>query len=237
MPSKVSCILATANRPDFLRQALRYYERQTWSEKELIIIDDSVSPYTGVLPRGCCYIYLDARLNLGAKLNLGIEKATGAIIQKWDDDDYYHPEFLTTTVAALEASESPNAVAFYESFLVLLSSSGKLVFSGHGWQAGATMCFYRAYWEDHRFPDAPSAVDWRFFQQHEPVRAPIKDPEKFIHVRHREGHTWTKLDNSDLDAFFQAKQAYPKALSRLISGQDQDFYNHLLKTPGAIKAG
>ena len=36
----ISCILATRNRPQFVEQALRCFEAQTYRNRELIVVDD-----------------------------------------------------------------------------------------------------------------------------------------------------------------------------------------------------
>ena len=47
MSIRVSCVLATGNRPAFTRQAIRCFLRQTRDDSELIVVDD-----IGLLPAG-----------------------------------------------------------------------------------------------------------------------------------------------------------------------------------------
>ncbi|ETW92134.1 MAG: hypothetical protein ETSY1_44980, partial [Candidatus Entotheonella factor] len=99
----VSCIMATYNHAHFLPQAIQYFLRQDYPNKELIIVDDGPSPDLVDIPQDkrIRHVKLDVWTPLGRKLNLGIEASRGQIIQKLDDDDYYHPHFLTTTITAL----------------------------------------------------------------------------------------------------------------------------------------
>jgi glycosyltransferase involved in cell wall biosynthesis len=122
----VSCILATRNRPPFLTQAIKYFLRQTYPNKELIIVDDSETSAAALVPDGAAitYIKLEVQLMLGTKLNLGIDAAAGQIIQKLDDDDYYHPEFLQTTIQALLACDPEHSIAGLDCFLVLIAATG-----------------------------------------------------------------------------------------------------------------
>src|SRR5438445_7889705 len=46
----VSCILATRTRRPFLKQAIKYFLRQTYKEKELIIIDDDQQSAAHLIP-------------------------------------------------------------------------------------------------------------------------------------------------------------------------------------------
>jgi GT2 family glycosyltransferase len=42
----VSCIMVTRNRPEFVLQSIRYFERQDYANRELIIVDDGDEPPT-----------------------------------------------------------------------------------------------------------------------------------------------------------------------------------------------
>ena len=180
--SRVSCILPTYNRHFFLKQSLRYFERQTWPDKELIVIDDSDQPYTGELPPDVRYIYLTERTKLGMKLNLGGVRATGSILQKWDDDDYYGDNFIRTTVTALHQSDRNDTVVALGNFLILLSWNGRIVSSIDGLRCGATMCMYRHYWKSHNFAPLPKAVDTAFFRTYRPSHRE-SDEHRRVHGR------------------------------------------------------
>src|ERR1700730_16722089 len=98
MTELVSCVMATSNRPSFFRQALNYFERQTYPSRELIVVDDGEVTVCDLcagqgLVRYCC---LDRHTETGTKRNIGVEQARGSIIHKVDDDDYYSPDFLAT---------------------------------------------------------------------------------------------------------------------------------------------
>jgi hypothetical protein len=69
---ELSCILATKNRPAFLRQAIRYWKAQTaCGESELIIVDDSPISCVSIVPNlpEVKYIRLEEDTCLGTKLN------------------------------------------------------------------------------------------------------------------------------------------------------------------------
>lgn len=225
----VSCILATRNRPLFLSQAIKYFLRQTYPNKELIIIDDSEASAAALVPDNAAitYIKLEAQLTLGSKLNLGIDAASGQIIQKLDDDDYYHHAFLQTTIQALLGRDPEHSIVSLDCFLVLIAATGALKFSGHGWCAGGTLCFARRSCEQRPFRDAARAVDWWFLQDHPSVRIKICNPELYILVRHQIGHLWTKVKGLDVTDFFARRLAYHKTLKDCLSTEDQEFYRRL----------
>jgi glycosyltransferase involved in cell wall biosynthesis len=135
----------------FIPQALRCFQRQSYQNAELILVDDgeqSVANLCSGLPR-VHHIRLNRPVPTGTKLNIGIERAHGDILQKLDDDDYYHPDFLKTAVSGLPTVVSEKVMVAWDCFLVLLAGDHHLRHSGHGWswKAGGSFCFYRKLWE------------------------------------------------------------------------------------------
>ena len=233
----VSCVLATYNRPHFLRQALRCFERQRYAARELIVVDDSSEPMASLVPErpNITYLRLDAPTSLGAKLNLGIARARGPIIQKLDDDDYYHPDFLTTTVQALAGHDPLRTVVGCDCFLVLIAATGELRFSGHGWCAGGTLCFHRALWERQPFRELPNAVDWWFLKDHVPERVRLQNPELYVLVRHDAGHLWVTMGKTGVSDYFRRRSPYPRTLRELLPAEDLAFYEQLRSAIGAAQ--
>src|SRR5947208_3775888 len=126
----VSCILATKDRPAFARQALRCFQRQTYPATELVVVDDGQEKVEEIFrdqPR-VRYLRMEKPTSLGRKLNLGIAQARGDILQKLDDDDFYHPDFLRHAVGALGPSSA--SIVAWGCFLVLLPGEDRLRFSG-----------------------------------------------------------------------------------------------------------
>jgi glycosyltransferase involved in cell wall biosynthesis len=198
----------------------------------LIIVDDGSESAAALIPvdERIRYCRLDTPVPLGSKLNLGIAQASGQIIQKLDDDDYYRSDFLDATVHALLGHGSERAVVGLDCFLVLIAVTGELKFSGHGWCAGGTLCFFKRLWELRRFREVPSAVDWGFLADHTPERIVLCEPELYILVRHRQGHLWTDLKGLDVTDYFAGCPAYPKTLADCVAAEDERFYRHLAST-------
>jgi GT2 family glycosyltransferase len=101
----ISCIMPTRGRPDWVRQSLRYFARQDYPERELIVIDDGADDLADILPPDprIRHLYIARPLSIGAKRNLGCEAARGALIAHWDDDDWYGPDRLSAQAAPLIA--------------------------------------------------------------------------------------------------------------------------------------
>jgi len=77
----VSVVLTTRDRPRFLPIALECYRRQTYSRRELVVVDDgeqSPAAAVDVERAGRRLLRLDSVATLGTKLNLGCEAARGA---------------------------------------------------------------------------------------------------------------------------------------------------------------
>ena len=162
--------------------------------------------------------------SLGARLNLAAEQARGTIFQKLDDDDYYHPSFLERAVAALKGE---HAIVAWDCFFVLIKGENGLRFSGHGWRAGATLTFSRRLWEQTRFRDLHSKVDWFFFKDTGADVITICASELLIVVRHGD-NTWRKLGATDVDDYFRRRPETPARLEQLVHRDDVPFYRKLM---------
>lgn len=233
----VSCVMATCDRPQFIKRAIRYFLKQTFTDSELIIVDDSAESTEYLCfdnPR-LKYIRLKERKLLGTKMNIGIEHARGRIIQKLDDDDYYHPDFLKTALTYLNTSDATRNIVAWDCFMVFLAGESKARFSGYGWAAGGTLCFSRELWEKVPFRDVRQQVDYFFNQDHNNSIIRVHAPEKYMLVRH--GHnTWRRMiDGKRTDAAFQSLPMYQTPLSELLDPEDLNFY--LALPPIAIAPG
>lgn len=234
MSDMISCILPTRNRPAFVRQAIRCFLGQSYDLSELIVVDDgdqSVEHLCTGLYR-VRYIRLDEPATLGNKLNIGIRHAEGAIIQKLDDDDYYHPSFLERAVAALPGANPARTLVAWDCFLILLAGEYQIRYSGHGWTAGGTFCFHRALWDRVAFRDAPRAVDTFFIEDHRPNIVRLCAPELYVLVRHGR-NTWTRLSSgAEVNAYFKRLPVYRKRIEECVEPLDAVFYRSLT-TEGA----
>jgi glycosyltransferase involved in cell wall biosynthesis len=224
----VSSILPTRDRPRFFRQALRYFERQSYPNRELVVVDDGENP-VGKWCEGrerVRYLRLERVTPLGTKMNLGIERARGSILVKTDDDDYYHPEFLGAAAARLRQGKSDRQMVAWDCFLVLVAGEEELRFSGHGWAAGGTLCFSRRLWERAPFRDVPKSVDRWFLEDHGCRCAGVCEPEMYILVRHGR-NTWTRMDTWETDDWLRRQPVHHKAIEELMPPEDARFYRRL----------
>lgn len=248
--SLVSCIMATKNRPVFLKQAIKYYQQQTYKDSELIIVDDSLYSCENLIPRDSRmrYIRLKKETLLGEKLNIAIRNSSGAILQKMDDDDYYHPQFLETTVSTLLRAGHKEALVAMGAFLVLIVGHPHLYSAGEGWFAGGTLCFFREAWTATPFRDVSLREDVTFLEDHSQlVRIPVSNQELYVLVRHG-SHTWNTIrpelgspadasnERTNVTQYFSCCSTYHKAINQVMPAEEARFYRELGMTQSLSRA-
>ncbi len=222
----VSCIMPTRNRLRFLPQAIRCFERQKYDNRELIVLDDGDPPGADICagqPR-VQYVRCESPASIGAKMNLGIAGSRGTVIQKWDDDDYYGPDFLRLAVENLMSGPADNSLVAWDCFLILAAGDDFIRFSGHGWTTGATLCFPRTLWEKCAFRDVNLGADACFLRDHDAQIIRVCAPEQFMVVRHG-ANTWNVLpERHRVDDYLRERGRYRKPLEAYLAPEDIAFY-------------
>lgn len=224
----VSCIMATRDRREFIPQALRCFLRQSYENSELIVVDDGRDPVADLcqgLPR-VRYIRLHRPATTGAKLNIGIQRARGAVLQKLDDDDYYHSDFLKLALSRLPSRTCTRTMVAWDCFLIFLAGEPHLHYSGHGWVAGGTLCFYRKLWQRQPFRDVAINEDYWFVNDHRPRILRVDAAEHYILVRHGR-NTWQFRAGERIDFYFRSLPRYRKPIEALVAPDDLAFYRTL----------
>lgn len=105
-------IITITKREDFIDNIFENYQNQLWNKKELVIVlnnnylnidkwEQRAQEYSNVI------IYkLKEEKTLGECLNFGIEKAGYEYISKFDDDDFYAPNFLNDLMYAFNYADA-----------------------------------------------------------------------------------------------------------------------------------
>lgn len=103
----VTAIITTHNRKDLLKRAINSVLQQTYSNIELIVVDDCSTDETCDLCKNfpLQYIFIPQKESKGGNYarNLGIKAAKGEYIAFLDDDDYWLPEKIEKQVNLLES--------------------------------------------------------------------------------------------------------------------------------------
>jgi glycosyltransferase involved in cell wall biosynthesis len=234
----VSCLMATRNRPAFVAQALRCFTRQTYAAAELLLLDDGEES-VAALCEGVArvrYVRFDRPITTGAKLNRGVELARGSLLQKLDDDDWYHPDFLRVAVEHVPAEGRDSSLVAWDCFLMLLAGESGLRYSGHGWTIGNTLLFTRAFWAVAPFRDISRGVDSHFLRDRQGSLVRVCAPEHCIVVRHGR-NTWFDMRSGEpVDDYFRRFPLYAKPLAEIVPPEDRRFCESLSSPAASRKA-
>jgi glycosyltransferase involved in cell wall biosynthesis/GT2 family glycosyltransferase len=164
----ITCIMPTARRVSLAEQAVRYFQRQDYPNRELLILDDGAVPYTPPDPPDprIRYVRLDGKRSLGAKRNIACELAQGELIAHWDDDDWSAPWRLSFQVSALCESKTSQVCGLARLHFLDPERSRAWIYDhppgNRPWVAGGTMCYWKTFWERNPFPDVSEGEDTRF---------------------------------------------------------------------------
>lgn len=130
----VSCLMLTRDRVRQAKLAVRLYRRQTWLNRELVVIDSSVDGtfaewIASLGDPSIRLIKVDraAEITLGELRNLSVAEARGAYICQWDDDDLHHPARIEAQMTALKAADARVCLLLRE--LVWFPSGARLAIS------------------------------------------------------------------------------------------------------------
>jgi len=125
----VTVLMAVYNAERFLADAITSILKQSFSDFELLIIDDGSTDQTADVVRQFSdrriqFMAAGQRLGLPGALNLGLENASGDLVARHDHDDISHPLRLEQQVAYLEANPD---IALVGSRAWLIDEEGKRI--------------------------------------------------------------------------------------------------------------
>ena len=113
----VSVIMPAHNRETFIRDSIDSVLAQTFTDFELIVVDDGSTDTTAAIVKS----YTDPRIRLirqpnqgvSVARNTGLEAAQGEFITFLDSDDLYYPEFLKTLYHLMQSNETEMTFSNY----------------------------------------------------------------------------------------------------------------------------
>ncbi|GAA1885964.1 glycosyltransferase family 2 protein [Lapillicoccus jejuensis] len=132
----VSIVTRTRDRAVLFERALRSVRDQTFTDYELVVVDDAGRPGSVQevldrvegLPAGRVRIVRNEESGgREAAMNTGVGAATGELLVLHDDDDSWHPGFLEATVAHLRAHPDHLGVATRTELVVERLEDGVVV--------------------------------------------------------------------------------------------------------------
>ena len=207
-PSGVSVVTCT-NRSSRMENVIRNYLRQRYQPKELIIILNNnsmnrkewqlrVGKYSGIK-----VFQLDERVSLGECYNFAVEHTVFDYVAKFDDDDYYAPNFLTGEMAAFDYTYADivgksSRFIYFQDLSILAYHEAYPQFSYVSYVIGATMIVRKEVFRHLRFRDITVGEDTEF--QKDCLAAGRKifsvDKYNYVTIRHHSSdpHTYPLED-------------------------------------------
>ena len=224
----VSVIMPTTRRPRFLAQAVRYYQRQTFEKRELVIVANGPEADVSMVPESGSIriVRLEKEISIGQARNIGVENAAGAVIAMFDDDDWYAPEWLQACMTRIGSAPDPNmALVTMWRILVLLTWNGQLLLSepGTAWCQGGTYAFSRRLWERRPYRAVKLDEDTAFFKDHRFWYMPVEKPELLVYLRHNQGHGGRMTH----DHYMKRCEPSGLSLKQIMPSEDAAFYRSL----------
>ena len=160
----VSCLCVTENRQAFMPWLLWCFDRQTWTQRELVVIDSSDEPWKFSNRGDIRVISVAPGTGVATKRNIALREARGEILSWLDDDDWQHPNKLEILVDALQEGSvyaGSKSAWFVDLFTHQCSRyqglNGQIIFNSGG--------FLRSAVQSIRFPEnARKASDTKWLQ-------------------------------------------------------------------------
>ena len=195
----VSVITITKDRRAFIPLAKYCFLAQSYPEDKLewVIVDDGkdqIKDLVSDLPN-VTYVLCDEReggWTIGAKRNLGVERAKHDILVMLDDDDVYPNNSLVTRVAMMLAGPTPKHCVFSttipcydihdtKSFMNVPPS----ILAQADRVSEATLTFTRDFWMNKQFPDQQIAEAGAFIRGREQMCREVSPQDVIVSLTHR----------------------------------------------------
>jgi ADP-heptose:LPS heptosyltransferase/2-polyprenyl-3-methyl-5-hydroxy-6-metoxy-1,4-benzoquinol methylase len=220
-----SCIMPTANRRQFVPEAIRYFLAQDYPNKELIVIDDGATTVGDLMPddERIRYIQLPCKTVLGEKRNRAAGEARGEVIVHWDDDDWNAPWRLGYQIEELLTSGADlcglDRILFYAP---AEQRAWEYAYPANqrSWVYGASLAYRKAFWSGHPFPPIGEGEDARFVWADARAKIQVQRNPQFLVALIHDSNCSPKRTT---DPRYRAK---PVAEIERLLGPDFSLYNH-----------
>ena len=204
----VSVVIPTC-RPRNVTHALENFARQSYQEKELLLVLNNSSfdiDSIRAQARACPNVHvlqMEGQPTLGACLNRAVREASGAYIAKMDDDDHYGERYISDMMLA--AAYSDAEILGKGAYFAYLEGPNKMalreVRADHQYTdmvAGASLTVRREVLERVTFQNRNSGEDTAFLMEAVQAGCRVYSADRFNYVSVRRAnpakHTWKIKD-------------------------------------------
>jgi hypothetical protein len=220
----IACLVPTSpERRKFWPMTFQCFQKQTWPNKELILIDEAPPPRD--FPLWAKHIQVPSNTSIGKKLNIGVEKSSANFFHKKDDDDYFSPSFLETLIAPIFTY--PGTISLVDSHLIFLLQKWEM-YQMQYTLGGGSICFDRKAWEQRKFKNLSFGEDQDFYLQRPSLMRITPTPSNYVLVRHTQ-NTWkTWSDGKTVEQVAHDRgQFVAEGPEGFFDKGDLDFYRNL----------
>lgn len=208
-------IISSTQRDEFMNDLYKNIKQQTYPNLEVVIILNKnsmdVEKWNSKfkqLGTDLKVLQVDEEYSLGHCLNIAIQNSSGEIISKFDDDDYYAPNYLTDMIISMDyanadlVGKSSHYIYFEENDLLALKTMGSGIETYSDFVAGATLVFKREVYEKlEGFSDKSRGEDSDFLKRAKEGGFILYSNDQYNYCcfrrKNKENHTW-KVDDDDL---------------------------------------
>lgn len=210
----LASIVVTSNRPYFIDRIVDNVTNQSYPNIEVIVI---AQKYTAEQLdnlkqklsksnklKNVIVVQNDSDDTLGKRLNQGIKLSKGEYVAKFDDDDFYFPNYLQDMLIPFKFGDY-GIIGKKEIFIFLESQNKTFVrYKGQrhletDFLTGATLVFARDALKKLSFGDLNRGEDSNILEQAKKlgIKMYVTDPFNFVVFRSKElsNHTWQVDDN------------------------------------------
>jgi glycosyltransferase involved in cell wall biosynthesis len=217
----VSCVMVSRGTAEILRHSVACFRRQTYANRELVVILQEVSPelrtYLDSLEdRRIAVHVMPASLTLGDLRNMAIARAKGRLICQWDDDDLHHARYLEQMVGFVEANEA--GAAFLDQWTIWWPRRRLFALSHRRLWEGSMLA------RRYRIPIYPSlqkredAVATQILTRNNPVVA-VRAPHLYVYTVTGQ-NTWDDAHMERLITGEGSRRCQPEAYDRIFDRLD-----------------
>lgn len=199
-------IITCTNRPAFLSNIFRNYQKQIGVNKELIIVlnNDRMKKqhYQRYARRfrNVRIYQLPGRFSLGACLNFAVRKARYPVVAKFDDDDYYAATYAKDALRTMARFKA--AVVVKSTYFMYIKGLRLLIIRHPNREnrpvlkffSGGTICFRKSVFRKVQFPNRSIGEDGGFLWRCRKKGYRVYSGNRYLYCcirrRNQKTHTW-----------------------------------------------